>query len=377
MQDTTPKVLFITPFIPDDHGGGGTAYTKQLLLELGKVCRIDLIYFRYAHSAHYKPSNENVKVVREITINKLDKVISLLNLPWIFPLFSARFKWKHCRDFQSIIDAGNYDYVYFDFSQTFSYAAYLRHPHKILMSHDVIAQKYSRIQRYNHFWAKASERKLLRHADALFTFSPKDCELFKQLYGTTSHPTTFFLKEEVVNATPQKESDYYVMFGSWNRVENYETLQWVMENIADKLPEGTHIKVLGGGKMPDEVRNQLESNPKMEYVGFMDDPYPTIANAIAELAPLRKGAGVKVKCIEALACGTPIIGTEVAFEGIDEAFRKFMILADTAEDCVNAVQSKGINIADRLQFKQSFIKEYDNKAIIKYILENKSTTATQ
>lgn len=377
MQNTTPKVLFITPFIPDDHGGGGTAYTKQLLLELGKVCRIDLIYFRYAHSAHYIPANENVKVVREITISTFDKILSLISLPWVFPLFSARFKWKHCRDFQQIIDAGNYDYVYFDFSQTFSYAAHLRHPHKILMSHDVIAQKYSRIQRHNHFWAKFTEKRLLCHADALFTFSPKDCELFKQLYGTTSHPTTFFLKEEVVNATPQKESDYYVMFGSWNRVENYETLQWVMENIADKLPEGTHIKVLGGGKMPDEVRNQLESNPKMEYVGFMDDPYPTIANAIAELAPLRKGAGVKVKCIEALACGTPIIGTEVAFEGIDKAFCDFMTLVNTPEECIEALISARKTLQKRQQFKARFMEEYDNKAIIRYILDCKRAAITK
>lgn len=55
----------------------------------------------------------------------------------------------------------------------------------------------------------------------------------------------------------------------------------------------------------------------MEYLGFMDNPYVQIAKCQALIAPLFNGAGVKVKVIEALALGTPVIGTDIAFEGIE------------------------------------------------------------
>lgn len=360
------KILFITPFIPDDHGGGGTAYTRQLLVELAKTCRIDLIYFRYADSAHYVVPNENIRVVDEVTISRLDKVWSLISLPWLFPLFSARFKWGLCRKYQRIIDEGNYDYVYFDFSQTFSYAAFLRHPHKILMAHDVMEQKYSRIQKYNHCWAKWSERLLLRHGEAVFTFSPKDCELLRKLYGVDSQSTTFFLSPDVVAAKPDNIGNYVVMFGSWNREENYETLEWVIDNVLDRLPDGMMLKVVGGGRMPMELQKRVEESKRIDYVGFADNPYPIIANAVAELAPLQKGAGVKVKCVEALACGTPVIGTEVAFEGISQRFGEFMILAHTADEVVDAI-SKPHSKEDRLAFKAGYCKEYKNTTIIRYL----------
>lgn len=360
------KILFITPFIPDDHGGGGTVYTRQLLEELAKTCRIDLIYFRYADSAHYVVPNDNVQVVDEVTISRWDKVLSLLSMPWIFPLFTARFKWKLCRRYQHIIDQGEYDYVYFDFSQTFSYAAVLRHPHKILMAHDVIEQKYSRIQTYNHAWAKFSERMVLRHGEAVFTFSPKDCDLLTALYGVASQPTSFFLSRDVVAAEPGDVGNYVVMFGSWNREENYEPLAWVMDNVIERLPEGMMLKVVGGGKMPTGLQQRLESSERVEYLGFVDNPYPIIANAVAELAPLQKGAGVKVKCVEALGCGTPIVGTEVAFEGISERFADFMVLARTPDEIVSAIGQKHSK-EKRLAFKARFCKEYRDTRIIKYI----------
>lgn len=36
------------------------------------------------------------------------------------------------------------------------------------------------------------------------------------------------------------------------------------------------------------------------------------------IAPLKKGAGVKVKVVVTLTTGTPVIGTDVAFEGIED-----------------------------------------------------------
>ena len=60
-------------------------------------------------------------------------------------------------------------------------------------------------------------------------------------------------------------------------------------------------------------------------LGFVDNPYKIMSESLGLIAPLFHGAGIKVKVIESLACGTPVIGTEVAFEGIDFIENKYLI----------------------------------------------------
>lgn len=358
---TTKKILFITPFsLRSNHAG--VVYTRQLLEELSKQCDIDIVYFRYKRDKEFQPC-KNMHIVENVVIDKKYKLLGILSLFWIFPQFSARFSLKICRKIQRLIDNHQYDFVYFDFSQSFAYSLFLKHPHKILMAHDVMAQKYARMKTYLRPWAMFSEKRILRGGE-IFTFSDKDCELIKDLYGLESQPTTFFLSEDVQKAVPS-EGDYFVFFGGWSREENYEALEWFVDKVNPLIPH-VKYKIIGGG-LPDSLKKKIGTLPNFEYLGFVDNPYPIIAKAKAEIAPLRKGAGVKVKCIDALGCGTPIIGTKVAFEGIPEEFDSFMITVDSAEEYASVISKWGMKLADRNRFKSNFIEKYNNKTILNYI----------
>ena len=359
------KILFITPFSPDNQGKC-VSYTGQLLKELSKDHIIDLVYFRYRNDSSYVPYNTNINVILEKVISIKDKIIGILSLPFIFPLFTSRFNVHISSFLQRKIVEVDYDYIYFDFSQTFAYVPYLHHPNKILMSHDVIAQKYSRMKRYLRPWAVASEKFLLNRGGAIFTFSEKDSSLIKNLYNIDSYHTTFFLNENVIRAVPNINSDYYVFFGAWSREENLEGLKWFLDNVYNYLPQNINFKIIGGG-LPDAQKARIKILPNVEYLGYVDNPYPIIANAKAEIAPLHMGAGVKVKCIEALGVGTPIIGTQIAFEGISDKYNKYMLLANKPEDYVNYILNFPLSLSDKNCLKKDFISNYDNKTILNYI----------
>lgn len=341
----------------------GVVYTRQLLAKIAEQCLIDLIYFYYKGDAEYIPC-ENVNVIRKIEINRHYKVYGALSLFWLFPQFTARFNWKVCRYIQSRVSKKDYDFVYFDFSQTFAYSLFIKHPHKILMAHDVMAQKYSRMRTYLRPWAVVSENKILKQGAAVFTFSEKDCNLIKEMYGIASLSTTFFLCQDVQAAVPDAVGDYFVFFGGWSREENHEALEWFVDNVNPQIPHYKY-KIIGGG-LPLRIKNKLPEN--FEYLGFVDNPYPIIANAKAEIAPLRKGAGVKVKCIDALGCGTPVIGTDVAFEGIPLVFDEFLFHAETVSDYVKIITEFGISKESRIRFKHFFSEKYNNKAVLNYII---------
>lgn len=359
------RILLITPFTPDNQGRG-VSPTSRLLQELTKTCHVDLVYFRYSIDKEYIPINSHVQVIKEVLVDNLSKVQGLLQKSWLFPIFTSRYSKSVARFLREQVRREKYDFIYFDFSQTFSYAAEIEHPNKIFMSHDVMCQRYSRERTYCLPWVKISEKSILKHANKIFTFSSKDCDIIKNLYGLESTPTNFFLSDIVINAVPNKVEDYFVFFGGWRRPDNSEALTWFLENVADRVKGRFRYKIIGGG-MPDTLKKRITANSDFEYLGFVDNPYPIIANAKAEIAPLHFGAGVKVKCVEALACGTSIIGTDIAFEGITTPVDGTMLLANTAEEYINFMSTIKESINDKQNHKAWFLKSYENKEIINYI----------
>lgn len=167
-------ILFITAHSMSIHDAG-VNYTNQLLNELAKTCTIDVVCFHYKNSSAVD-TPKNVKIVLDTEISTWFKVKGLLMSFGTFPLFAARYNNKVLSYIRHRLEEVKYDFVYFDFSQTFTYAKAIDHPHKILMSHDVIAQKYERMHTYMRPWALRSERHLLSKGQ-VFTFSEKDCNI--------------------------------------------------------------------------------------------------------------------------------------------------------------------------------------------------------
>jgi len=197
------KILFITLSTPGNYGGG-EVYTSELLRELSSFCQIDLVYFRYCDKPSYQSCCENVKILHEQIIDKKYKIIGALYNPFLFPFFSARYSSKVSKFLKERVRQIAYDAVYFDFSQTFSYVKYINHPCKILMCHDVIAQRYMRKKSIFSSWIKRSEKELLLQGNKIFSLSEKDCNLIRDFYGVKCTPTSLFLSRNVLSTIPLK-----------------------------------------------------------------------------------------------------------------------------------------------------------------------------
>lgn len=180
------KILFITAF-PPCQNSAGQDYSRRLILDLiEKGCEVSLIYASYPN--HKIDLPDSVKIIQVIQPS-LQNCLSLLTF---HPFFTKRFDRKIVTSIQSV--SSDYDILYFDFSQVHLYSLFVEHPCKVLMCHDVIAQKYSRKGKLQFPWIKQSEGKLLKSATQIVTFSQKDCDFIKQAYGMNSIHVNFYLK---------------------------------------------------------------------------------------------------------------------------------------------------------------------------------------
>jgi glycosyltransferase involved in cell wall biosynthesis len=66
----------------------------------------------------------------------------------------------------------------------------------------------------------------------------------------------------------------------------------------------------------------------IDYVGYLDDIRPAIAQSWASVVPLRSGGGTRIKIIESMALGTPVVSTPKGAEGLAVTPGENILLAD-------------------------------------------------
>jgi GT2 family glycosyltransferase len=109
---------------------------------------------------------------------------------------------------------------------------------------------------------------------------------------------------------------------------NADGLIWfvceVMPKVRARIP-WVVLRVAGS----DPPANVLElESPFVEFIGRVDDLSTAYGWARAVIAPIRYGAGVKLKVTEALQYGVPVVATTVAAEGLNTELRHCLLIAD-------------------------------------------------
>lgn len=361
------RILFLTPYVPSNRAGGEN-FTRQLLIHLSESFKIDLLYYKYADDPSYFCPNDNIRVVKEIINSTKLKLRNILHYPCIHPIFSVRFSKKILNFIQQLVNKTKYDLLFLDHSQMALYGKFFPEMKKILMSHDVMAQRYNRSGNWlSKKLILAGEGKVMKQKNlVVYSFSEKDRKIIRDAYGVDSKVTHFYLDETVIDAVPTQIEKRIVFFGKWKRMDNFDGLKWFFDSIYDQMDKSIEIDIIGNW-LPDDFKERISKLANVKYLGFVDNPYPLIANSIATVSPLFSGAGVKVKVVESIACGTPVIGTDIAFEGLPEKYSKMMLLANDAESYVKAM-SVEMPIEERIMIKQNFIADYNSETIPQFLL---------
>jgi len=361
------KILFVTAF-PPNRLTAGQNYTRQLLNDLSQMYDIDLIYFKY--NEHPLELNNNIHVLLAVSNSIWTKAANILKLLFIHPFFTARFNLSIVRLLKR--KSKDYDIVYFDFSQIFVYSLFVNHPHKIMMCHDIITQKYLRYKNsglnISFSFVKTSEKALLKHANEIFCFSQKDAELAKAFFNLKIEPVSFYIDKSLSELSYDdiEFNNSYVLYAAWNRKENEEGLKWFIENILPFI-DNTNILIMGPS-LSEVILKKISLYRNVKHMGFVDNPYSVLMQSKALLAPIFNGAGVKVKVIESLATGTPVIGTNIAFEGIENINLnnwKALNLFNTAKELIQLLNNfPSLEKKERIKLKSIFNMTYTSEKLI-------------
>lgn len=127
-----------------------------------------------------------------------------------------------------------------------------------------------------------------------------------------------------------------VFYGAMGRPENHLSAVWFIENVMPLIKHlGVRFVIVGGGAK-EEIK-KLE-NDQIKVLGFVEDLKPIFSTALCMSAPLVLGAGIKIKVIEGLSAGLPVVTNEIGIEGIDAVDGRDYIFATTPEEHAKAIE---------------------------------------
>jgi len=86
------------------------------------------------------------------------------------------------------------------------------------------------------------------------------------------------------------------------------------------------------GSHPNREIWRLADIPGVHVTGAVEDVRPYYAMAKVAVAPYRYGEGTKIKVVEAMACGTPVVSTSIGCQGLEVQDSENILIADTETD---------------------------------------------
>jgi glycosyltransferase involved in cell wall biosynthesis len=199
------------------------------------------------------------------------------------------------------------------------------------------------------------EQRALDEFDAHLTVSERDAQRLRQL----NLKARIFVIENGVDAAhysdqqleqahsarfPQQASsdspNRIIFVGSMDYHANIDGVvsfaREVWPRLRERRPDLTFTIV---GRDPASEVRELESLPGIEVTGTVADVRPYYREAVAAIVPLKVGGGSRLKILEAMAAGVPVISTTLGAEGLALEPDKNILIADTNEKTVEAIVS--------------------------------------
>jgi len=202
------------------------------------------------------------------------------------------------------------------------------------------------------------EKKLLGMADGLLHISMQDKQYFTELLPQVSHhylPFTIPLPE--LNASIEKT--FTIGFiGSLEWLPNGEGLRWFLSHCWPKIRQqhpDLHFRIAGKGMQVDDP--SWKNKEGLVAEGEIPDASLFMQSIALLVVPLFSGSGIRIKTLEAMSLGTPVITTAKGAIGIEAISQSGLFVANNEADFFSMISHLIANPKER-QEAATIAREY-------------------
>ena len=188
---------------------------------------------------------------------------------------------------------------------------------------------------------KKYEGRVCREFDAVLAVSEEDKAA---LEGAAGRPLDIYVipiavdtdEVTVIERTP---GPYILHIGTMYWPPNIDGVWWFLREVYPLIRQQRPDVIFDivGSRPPASLRALNENGIGVNVTGYVADPTPYLQRAALMVVPLRAGGGMRVKILNALAQGIPIVSTTLGCEGIEVTSGANILVADSPDDFACAV----------------------------------------
>lgn len=171
-----------------------------------------------------------------------------------------------------------------------------------------------------------NEKNAYLKCDYNIFLTEEDKEIFQKLYGisqTTSITGGCFLrKEETISETDTPFNDRLkiVISGTMGNVQNKDGILYFLNDLYQYVPQNMEI-ILTGRNPSEEIINQCQQHDNIQLIANPENILDIVKKCDIFVCPTRLGGGMKLRLIDGLRCGLPIISHKVSARGYSPFYK--------------------------------------------------------
>lgn len=271
------------------------------------------------------------------------------NRAWFFPLqFPELVTMRFKRAFNKILKNNDYDYIFINYA---SWATLVdgnhltEKPVTIIDTHDFITAQLQK--KVNIGQSFKEEIRRISLFDIALAISVEEQYIFSQ-FCKNRVALAPMMMDKPENHHPAEEKTFDLIYVASDNVHNKKSANWFFKEVYPLLPGNIQICVIG------QINEHLSIKaPNVTAVNFAEDLSTYYQTAKVALCPMLTGTGTKIKVVEALSYGLPIVCNSRGVDGLIDKTNNGCLVSD------NPVEF-GNNIMKLLTDESEYKKQAEN-----------------
>jgi glycosyltransferase involved in cell wall biosynthesis len=142
--------------------------------------------------------------------------------------------------------------------------------------------------------------------------------------------------------TPVRESATSVLsIATMHYPPNAEAIRWFLTHVFPLLSlRHPNLRCeIAGSRPPSDIVEWAARDNRVNVHGYVEELTDLYQEAAVFIVPLLSGSGVRVKILEAMAHGIPVVSTSIGADGLEFRHGEQIMIADTPEDFASAIST--------------------------------------
>lgn len=187
--------------------------------------------------------------------------------------------------------------------------------------------------------ARRWEHHALPQAAAVVAVTEADAAKLARISGRPTHVVSNGVDARAFASVRHDAATRTVLFlGNYEYAPNVDAVAWLASEIAPRVwaqDPSVRFRICGHGLPEAWARRWPDA--RFEWRGYVPELAEVQARSALFIAPLRAGGGSKLKVLEAMAAGLPLVSTREGLSGLPVIDGRHARVADTTDDMATAV----------------------------------------